>query len=156
MKQGLSTKELVLSLIFPVIILLFALVLFAQICMGYLSFEIWCAIAALCGGVLSIVLTVITKTDTSRFLTVRFAELFVSMVVFVGSFYISNAAGNMFYFTVIPAAVFIMTVVYYIRKSTVRTEWIIILLSNPYIYFILFFILFVIELNNAGYKIGIG
>ena len=161
--KTLSPKELFGSLIFPVVVLLpcliitllllpYALAIFAS---GERRLDVlllWAAniVSIVCGGVLPIVLTVKTQTDTSKYLVNRCGILFVTAVLFVGSTFIVQPLHADFLPEIILIASIIVSAVYHIRKAGRHTEWIIVCLSDPILYFlmyilVIFAIFFVVE-----------
>ena len=163
--KTLSPKELFCSLIFPVAVLLpcliITLLLLPLTLALFTSGErvaavllVWAVniVSIGCGGILPIVLTVKKQTDTSKYLVNRCGILFVTAALFVGSTFITEPLHADFLPEIILIASIIVSAVYHIRKAGKHTEWIIICLSDPILYFlmyilVIFAVYFVVEIG---------
>lgn len=157
-KQGLSPKGLILSLIFPVLTLLPCSALAAVLFLDRMPFSgmflgWWIPSIAgiLCGGVLPIVLTAVTKTDTSGYLLKRCVILAAMAAYYVGAFLIIAWINEVsdFVIAVFAIAPLIVSAVYHIRKAGKHTEWIIICLSDPVLYFVIWYICTLLMINGV-------
>ena len=154
----MNKKSLILSLIFPVITALlcsaFAVVLFTLNAPFVGLFTWWwitCAAGILLGGVLPIVLTVVTKTDTSEALKTRgmifggTAAFYLAAHFIIG---IINVTSDIS-IAVIVIVPIIMSAVYHIRKADKHLQWIIICLSDPILYFDIWYICLLLMINGV-------
>ena len=151
-------KSLVLSLIFPVITALlctaFTVVLFIMSAPFVGLFTGWwiiCAAGILLGGALPIVLTVITKTDTSGALKIRFAVFAGELAFYVAAYFIIALINEVsdISIAVIVIVPIVVSAVYHIRKADKHLQWIIICLSDPILYFDAWYICLLLMINGV-------
>lgn len=151
-------KSLILSLIFPVITALlclaFAILMFSADMSFVGLFTGWwitCAAGILLGGALPIVLTVINKTDTSGALKIR-GIIFAATAAFYVAAHFIIAIINEVSDTAIAVIVIvpiIMSAVYHIRRADKHLQWIIICLSDPILYFDMWYICLLLMINGV-------
>ena len=155
----MKKKSLILSLIFPVITTLlcsaFMVILFIMDAPFVGLFTWWwitCAAGILLGGVLPIVLTVITKTDTSGVLKKRGIILAATAAFYVAAYFIIgliNVTSDVSIAVIVIVPV-IMSAVYHIRKADKQhLKWIIICLSDPILYFDAWYICLLLMINGV-------
>lgn len=151
-------KSLILSLIFPVITTLlcsaFAVLLFIMNVPFVGLFTGWwitCAAGILLGGALPIVLTVVTKTDTSGALKMRGIIFAGTAAFYVAAHFITVLINNIsdISIAVIVIVPIVMSAVYHIRKADKHLQWIIICLSDPILYFDIWYISLLLMINGV-------
>lgn len=150
MEKKWTAKSLILSLIFPAIILLslgaLGIVLIAS--GNYSSaYPLLCLISSFVGGALPILLILLTKTDISGFAKEKFVIWLIPPAVFVAGVYMFL---NMFILFLLIIFGLALPVGYYIYKAKGAVKILILSLSDPLLYLLGFFIVFVVEWNLSG------
>ncbi len=154
MEKKWTAKSLILSLIFPAIILLslgaLGIVLIAS--GNYSSaYPLLCLISSFVGGALPILLILLTKTDISSFAKEKFVIWFIHPAVFVvGVYMFFYMFLNMFILFLLIIFGLALPVGYYIYKAKGAVKILILSLSDPLLYLLGFFIVFVVEWNLSG------
>lgn len=150
MEKKWTAKSLILSLIFPAIILLslgaLGIVLIASGNQSS-SYPLLCLISSVVGGALPILLILLTKTDISGFAKEKFVIWLIPPAVFVVGGYIFL---NMFILFLLIIFGLALPVGYYIYKAKGAVKILILSLSDPLLYLLGFFIVFVVEWNLSG------
>ena len=154
MEKKWTAKSLILSLIFPAIIFLslgaLGIVLIAS---GNHSsaYPLLCLISSVVGGALPILLILLTKTDISSFAKEKFVIWFIHPAVFVAGVYMGVYMFlNMFILFLLIIFGLALPVGYYIYKAKGAVKVLILSLSDPLLYLLGFFIVFVVEWNLSG------
>lgn len=134
MKQKFTGKMIIGSLIFPLsIFLIFGIgfVLFS-IGEGFNTLRLGCLFSALLGGLLPVLITLITKIDTSPYLKDRAIALAISLIIMALGL---NALFDsiIYAWSVLFLSVIISTI-YFIRKCRTGLERLIVTVSNPILY----------------------
>lgn len=157
MKHEYKFKQLILSMVFPLIILLLCIFLLVMMFLfedpysglqGLGCFKYACFVSMLCGGVTPIAITIIKKVDTSRFFLSRVCGLLCISFLFVVAVFLSSFVMVWVLPWIVLGISLLFSTLYYIRKVNRRVEMIVIFLSNPLLYFVMLLLAFWYEINN--------
>lgn len=136
MKNNFASKKIIGSLVFPIsIFLIFGIgfVLFS-IGEGFNTLRLGCLFSALLGGLPAVLITLITKTDTSFYLKDRAFVLLISLILIL----IALGLNALFDTVIIAWSVLFLSVIistiYFIRKGKTGLERLILAISNPILY----------------------
>ena len=145
-------------MIFPAVTTLlclaFAIVLF---CIGapfvglFTGWWITCAAGILLGGALPVVLTVVTGTDTSGALPKRGVIFAATAAFYVGAHFIIAIINDVsdVAIAILVIVPVIVSAVYHIRNADKHMQWIIICLSDPILYFDMWYICLLLMINGV-------
>ena len=149
----LHRKGLIISLIFPIVILTISAILLILLFpynpkdeFDYLS---WITVLSpLTGAVLSILITVFFSIDTSEFL--KFRVIYLVLGIFAYCFIILNAIGDSMLILIIPIIFCVVEYLYVIKKSGKLSKLIIVILSDPIVYYIIALICLISSLDFSN------
>ena len=136
MKQKFTGKMIIGSLIFPLsIFLIFGIgfVLFS-IGEGFNTLRLGFLFSALLGGLLPVLITLITKTDTSPYLKDRAIALAISLIFIIMALGLNALFDSIIYAWSVLFLSVIISTIYFIRKCRTGLERLIVTVSNPILY----------------------
>jgi len=154
MRQKHTNMKMIGSLIFPgFICLLFgAMFVLFSVDGEFYAFRYSCLFSALLGGLLPIVITLITKTDTSHYLKDRAVTLLLSLILGIVAWFLNSLFDTVYCFWFVLFLSVIMLMFYYTKKAETGLERLIIILSNPILYLTICFICFSCDITAAFSK----
>ncbi len=143
-------KNKILSLIYPIIIMLTSVLVFF-LCgtgsNGINAFGYALIAAFLVGGILPVILTTAGKIDLSGYFKHRTIAFIIGVVTALLSSLVALYINPMFcIFAFFPV---IIEVLHFFPRVKHIKEWIVLILSNPLIYYIVVFMMFYIDLWKA-------
>ncbi len=151
MRQKLTNMKMMGSLIFPgFICLLFGtLYVLFSVDGAFYAFGFGCLFSALLGGLLPIVITLITKTDTSHYLKNRAVTLLLSLFLAIVAWILGLLFDTVYCFWIELFLSVIMLTFYYTKKAGNGLERLIIIISNPILYLAICFACFGCDIITA-------
>lgn len=151
MKQNFTSKMIFGSLIFPIsIFLIFGIgfVLFS-IGKGFNTLRLGFLFSALLGGLLPVLITLITKTDTSPYLENKAFALAISLIFIIMALSLNALFDSIIYAWSVLFLIVIIPTIYFIRKCRTGLERLIVIISNPILYLTACLICFGYDLISA-------
>lgn len=154
MKNNFTSKKIIGSLVFPISIFLIFGIGFAlfSIGEGFNTLRLGCLFSALLGGLPAVLITLITKTDTSFYLKDRAIVSVISLILIL----IALGLNALFDTVIIAWSVLFLSVIistiYFIRKCKTGLERLIVIISNPILYLTACLICFACDFSAAFAK----
>lgn len=152
MKNKLTVKQAIGSLVFPVLVLVAAISLFCgfTIYLGDFrldyNFQRAFQIIAGLGGILPTILTFVLKADTSTYLLRRIVLLLASIgLLALFATFLGDESAAFPLFCIALALTVIVPAVYFAVKCRCTKEWLVIFLSNPTLWLGIWIIAFAID-----------
>ena len=136
MKHNFTSRKIIGSLIFPILICLIFGISFVIFSIGkeLNALRLGCLFSALLGGFLPIVITLITKTDTSFYLKDRAIVLVISLIFIFIACILNELSDSVYYAWCAVFLLVILSTIYFIRKCRTGSERLIVIISNPILY----------------------
>lgn len=136
MKHNFTSRKIIGSLIFPISICLIFVISFVIFSIGkeLNALRLGCLFSALLGGFLPIVITLITKTDTSFYLKDRAIVPVISLIFIFIACLLNELLDSVIYAWCAIFLFVILSTIYFIRKCRTGLERLIVIISNPILY----------------------
>ncbi len=136
MKHNFTSRKLIGSLIFPILICLTfgtSFVIFS-IGTGLNALRLGCLFSTLLGGFLPIVITLITKTDTCFYIKDRAIMLVISLIFIFIACILNELSDSVYYAWCAVFLFVVLSTFYFIRTCRTGLERLIVIISNPILY----------------------
>ena len=136
MKHNFTSRKIIGSLFFPILICLIFGTSFVIFSIGkeLNALRLGCLFSTLLGGFLPIVITLITKTDTSFYLKDRAIVSAISLVFIFIACLLNELLDSIYYAWCAIFLFVILSTFYFLRKCRTGLERLIVIISNPILY----------------------
>ena len=146
-------KQLVASLIFPILIIILSIILFfVFIYSSWSEVDIGSQIIVLCpllGGIVSALITMILKVDTSQYTKHRINMFIVNIILCALSWILLFLFFIEILILFVPILLCIFEYIYLFDKAKRIREIIVLFFSDPLIYYLIIIIVFIIDFSNS-------